>query len=76
MLQIEWIYSGDLEKGKGWEQFEGLDGIVVPGGFGERGIEGKIAAARWARENQSPLSGSMPGYAGDVHRVCPARVAE
>lgn len=40
-IEIEWIHSGDLEKGKGWELFEGLDGVVVPGGFGERGIEGK-----------------------------------
>ncbi len=60
-VDIEWIYSGDLEKGKGWEQFAGLSGIVVPGGFGERGIEGKIAAARWARENQIPYLGLCLG---------------
>ncbi len=60
-VDIEWIHSGDLEKGKGWEQFEGLDGIVVPGGFGERGIEGKIQAARWARENQVPYLGLCLG---------------
>lgn len=60
-VEIEWIHSSDLEKGKGWEQFEGLDGIVVPGGFGERGIEGKILAARWARENQVPYLGLCLG---------------
>lgn len=60
-IDIEWIYSGDLEKGKGWEQFNGLDGIVVPGGFGERGIEGKILAARWARENKVPYLGLCLG---------------
>lgn len=60
-VDIEWIYSGDLEKGKGWEQFTGLNGIVVPGGFGERGIEGKIAAARWAREHQIPYLGLCLG---------------
>jgi CTP synthase len=60
-VEVEWIHSGDLEKGKGWEQFEGLDGIVVPGGFGERGIEGKIKAARWARENQVPYLGLCLG---------------
>ena len=38
-----------------------LDGIVIPGGFGERGIEGKIAAARWARENNIPCLGICLG---------------
>ncbi len=60
-VEVEWIHSGDLEKGKGWEKFEGLDGIVVPGGFGERGIEGKIRAARWARENKVPYLGLCLG---------------
>lgn len=60
-VEVEWIHSGDLEKGKGWELFEGLDGIVVPGGFGERGIEGKIMAARWARENKVPYLGLCLG---------------
>jgi len=60
-VEVEWIHSGDLEKGKGWDQFEGLDGIVVPGGFGERGVEGKIQAARWARENKVPYLGLCLG---------------
>ena len=60
-VAIEWIHSGDLEKGKGWEQFADLDGIVVPGGFGERGVEGKIKAARWARENKVPYLGLCLG---------------
>ena len=60
-VEVAWIHSGDLERGKGWEQFNGLDGIVVPGGFGERGIEGKIMAARWARENQVPYLGLCLG---------------
>jgi CTP synthase len=60
-VEVEWIHSGDLEKGKGWEQFAGLDGIIVPGGFGERGIEGKIRAARWARENKVPYLGLCLG---------------
>jgi CTP synthase len=60
-IEVEWIHSGDLEKGKGWEQFEGLDGMVVPGGFGPRGIEGKILAARWARENKVPYLGLCLG---------------
>ena len=60
-VEIAWIHSGDLEKGKGWEEFDGLDGIVVPGGFGYRGIEGKILAARWARENKVPYLGLCLG---------------
>ncbi|MCP4416642.1 MAG: CTP synthase, partial [Chloroflexi bacterium] len=60
-VEVEWIHSGDLEKGKGWQQFKGLDGIVVPGGFGERGVEGKILAARWARENKVPYLGLCLG---------------
>jgi CTP synthase len=60
-VEVEWIHSGDLEKGRGWEQFEGLDGVVVPGGFGERGIEGKIMTAKWARENKVPYLGLCLG---------------
>ena len=60
-VEVAWIQSGDLEKRKGWEQFTELDGIVVPGGFGERGVEGKIMAARWARENWVPYLGLCLG---------------
>lgn len=60
-VEVEWIHSGDLEKEKGWQQFDDLDGIVVPGGFGERGVEGKILAAQWARENNVPYLGLCLG---------------
>ena len=60
-VDVAWVQSGDLEKGKGWEQLEDVDGIVVPGGFGERGIEGKIMAARWARQNKIPYLGLCLG---------------
>ncbi len=60
-VDIEWVYSGDLEKGKGWDQLQGVSGIIVPGGFGYRGIEGKILAARWARENKVPYLGLCLG---------------
>jgi len=60
-VEVVWIHSGDLEKGKGWEEFESLDGVVVPGGFGYRGIEGKIVAARWARQNKVPYLGLCLG---------------
>ena len=60
-VEIEWIHSGDLEKGKGWDRLEDVCGVVVPGGFGERGIEGKIMTARWARENKVPYLGLCLG---------------
>ncbi len=46
---------------KGTQILEQLDAILVPGGFGERGIEGKIAAARYARENKVPYLGICLG---------------
>ena len=60
-IEIEWVYSGDLERGREWERLHNVDGIVVPGGFGYRGIEGKIEAARWARENKVPYLGLCLG---------------
>ena len=60
-VNISWIHSVDLEKGKSWDQLAAVDGIVVPGGFGSRGIEGKIAAARFARENRVPYLGLCLG---------------
>ena len=60
-VQVEWVYSGDLEKEKQWDRLEQVDGIIVPGGFGQRGIEGKISAARFARERQIPYLGLCLG---------------
>ncbi|GAB4341107.1 MAG: CTP synthase [Phototrophicales bacterium] len=60
-LEIVWIHSGDLEKGKGFDSLAEVDGIIVPGGFGYRGVEGKILAARYARENQIPYLGLCLG---------------
>jgi CTP synthase len=60
-VEIEWVHSSDLEKGRSWDQIKNVDGIVVPGGFGSRGIEGKVAAARYARENKVPYLGLCLG---------------
>jgi CTP synthase len=60
-VEIDWIYSGDLEKDKSWDRLANVDGIVVPGGFGYRGIEGKVNAAQWARENGVPYLGLCLG---------------
>ena len=60
-VQIHWINAEDLEKGCGLERLDQVDGIVVPGGFGYRGIEGKIVAARYAREHKVPYLGLCLG---------------
>jgi CTP synthase len=57
---IKWIDAELLEK-KGTSLLDGLDGILVPGGFGSRGIEGKILAAKRARENNIPYLGLCLG---------------
>ena len=56
-----WVHSAELEKDKGWDELKRAHGIIVPGGFGSRGIEGKIAAAHYARENQIPYLGLCLG---------------
>ena len=60
-LEIAWVNSGDLEKGKGWDALESVSGIVVPGGFGYRGVEGKIRAAEYARTHHVPYLGLCLG---------------
>ncbi|MCS3457221.1 glutamine hydrolyzing CTP synthase [Aeromonas rivuli] len=59
-VNIRYIDSQDIET-RGAEQLEGLDAILVPGGFGERGVEGKILAAKYARENKIPYLGICLG---------------
>lgn len=51
----------DNPEGEVWKELASVDGIVVPGGFDKRGIEGKILAARWAREHQVPYLGLCLG---------------
>ncbi len=58
---IDWLDSEDLERGRGWERLRQAAGIIVPGGFGHRGVEGKIAAARYAREHGVPYLGLCLG---------------
>jgi CTP synthase len=60
-VEILWVHSSELEKGRGWEDIQQADGILVPGGFGSRGIEGKLQAARYARENKVPYLGLCLG---------------
>jgi len=59
-VQLEYIDSEQIERG-GTAILAGMDGILVPGGFGDRGVEGKIAAIRYARENNVPFFGICLG---------------
>ncbi|KUE78327.1 CTP synthase [Aeromonas schubertii] len=59
-VHIKYIDSQDIET-RGIEMLEGLDAILVPGGFGERGVEGKILAAKYAREQKIPYLGICLG---------------
>ncbi|MFH0858796.1 MAG: CTP synthase [Candidatus Omnitrophota bacterium] len=60
-IEIKRIDSESLEKGKIDKMLEGVSGILVPGGFGYRGIEGKIKAIRFARQNKIPFLGICLG---------------
>ncbi|NAW33073.1 CTP synthase [Halomonas alimentaria] len=59
-VNVDYIDSEDIER-HGTERLAGKDAILVPGGFGERGVEGKIATARFARENGIPYLGICLG---------------
>jgi CTP synthase len=56
-VKLNWFDSEIFERGDTVQSLEGVHGILVPGGFGERGAEGKIQAARFARERQVPYFG-------------------
>ena len=71
-VNVRYIDATDIER-DGTGCLQGVDAVLVPGGFGERGIEGKIQTVRWARENKVPFLGICLGmqvacieYARDV----------
>jgi len=81
-VSIRYIDSASLE-GDDFSALEGLDAILVPGGFGDRGIEGKIAAVKYARENKVPYLGICLGmqlavieFARDVAGLSDAHSSE
>ena len=65
-VEIDKIDAEDIEKDGAEKHLRGLSGILIPGGFGERGIEGKVAAVRYARENQVPFLGLCLGMQAAV----------
>ena len=60
-VNVKWVYSGDVSEESASEIFAGVDGMLIAPGFGDRGIEGKISAAKYARENNIPLLGICLG---------------
>lgn len=70
-LIVDWVAAGDLEDATAkeapdahkaaWDLLKGADGVLVPGGFGDRGVQGKILAAKYARENKIPYLGICLG---------------
>ena len=81
---VRWIAADTCETTEGAERYlSDVDGIVIPGGFGIRGIEGKLGALRWARENKVPALGLCLGlqsmvieYARDVMGIMDANSSE
>jgi len=61
-VRIKWVESVDIEKKGAEALLRGADGILVPGGFGDRGIEGKIAAIEYARTHAIPFQGVCLGF--------------
>ncbi len=79
-LKIEWIVASDLDKDdestsqevydEAWAKLKKCDGIVVPGGFGMRGFEGKVEAIKHARESKTPFLGICLGMQASVIEYC------
>jgi CTP synthase len=60
-VRVRWIDSEEIEQKGAEDLLHDVDGVLVPGGFGDRGIEGKVTAVRWARERDIPFLGICLG---------------
>ncbi|MCY0886812.1 MAG: CTP synthase, partial [Firmicutes bacterium] len=65
-VNIRWVNSEDIEAEGAAARLDGVDGVLVPGGFGYRGVEGKVEAIRWAREERVPFFGICMGMQAAV----------
>ena len=65
-VRVEWIDTTNVTDSNATEHLKDVDGIIVPGGFGTRGWEGKIACVRYARENNMPYLGLCLGFQAAV----------
>ncbi len=60
-VELKWVSSEDIEKEGPERHLSDMDGVLIPGGFGDRGIEGKISAVKYVRENKIPFFGICLG---------------
>mgnify|MGYP000461888038 FL=1 len=65
-IKLNWVNANDVTTENVTELLKDADGIIVPGGFGHRGTEGKIATIQYARENDVPMPWNLPWYAVDL----------
>ena len=70
-LDLRWIPSDQIDGMLASSYLEGLHAIIVPGGFGVRGIKGKIQTIRYAREEGVPIPRTVPRIAVRRHRIRP-----
>jgi CTP synthase len=61
-IKLRWVEGEDVEKKGAARLLKGVDGILVPGGFGDRGVEGKMESVKYARENDIPFLGVCLGF--------------
>jgi CTP synthase len=71
-LDLQWVEATDLEENseEAWSKLKNAQGIIVPGGFGSRGFEGKMLAAKYCRENKKPYLGVCLGFQAIVVEYC------
>ncbi|MFO7618739.1 MAG: CTP synthase (glutamine hydrolyzing) [Thermoplasmata archaeon] len=69
-VNLRWLEGEDLEKKGAASMLKGVDGILIPGGFGDRGVEGKIDAIHYAREKGIPMLGVCLGFQLMVVEYC------
>jgi CTP synthase len=71
-LDLQWVEATDLENNvdEAWDKVKNAHGIIVPGGFGNRGFDGKVLAAKYCRENKKPYLGVCLGFQAVVVEYC------
>jgi CTP synthase len=71
-LDLQWVEATDLENNvqEAWDKVRNCQGIIVPGGFGNRGFDGKVLAAQYCRENNKPYLGVCLGFQAVVVEYC------
>ncbi len=69
-VKIRWVDAEEVEEKGARPLLAGVDGILVPGGFGTRGTEGKIAAIQYAKRTEASVPWNMSWHAGCHYRIC------